>query len=93
MVKYNWDTKIIEELCEKYGLSKRLITSITHSQFEMIKKKVTVEQKNIILPYLGKFAIKEGRRKYWEDYDAKKLQEQENENKRNIQSIQESDSN
>ena len=82
--KYNWESKIVDELSEKYGLPKRLISTITHSQFQMISKKIVIEQKNIILPYFGKFVIKEGKRKFWEEYD-KRILEKNNSDPESIQ--------
>ena len=83
--KYNWEIQIIEELANKYNLPKRLISSITHSQFHFIAKKATKELKNVKLPFFGKFFTSERKREYWDEYY--KLLEQVKNNTEGIQGL------
>lgn len=57
---------LIEKLANKYNLPKPIIRDIIYSQFRFLKEVVTKEEKNLMLPFFGKFAIKPGRKEYWD---------------------------
>lgn len=56
---------IIAELATKHNLSKRVVESITNSQWSFIKSKILEgTHESILINKLGKFAVKPNRLKY-----------------------------
>lgn len=70
-MKLNTEDTIIVELANKYDLPKSIIIDIVNSQFKFLKEVSAPNEKNLMLPYFGKFAIRPGRKKYWDGLNEK----------------------